>query len=192
MRALQPFAILLLSGALIAPACTQADNTVGSTLAFSTGATITLPIASATPVSERKPPPNGVVSARTFLLDETTILAVNELALGGQSCEEAVAAEWAQMQKNVASTDPNMKALVRINKAERQKVGASAALHTEIDTRNPREVQEGLPYHAGAGYLLCQRDTYVNLTLSLKGATLEPGKRERLLAIAKSLRARAR
>ena len=192
MLAINAFASLLLAGTLIAPSIARADNSVGSTVTFSTGATIILPIASATPASERKPPPNGLVSARIFQLDETSILAVSEVAHGDQPCEKVIAGEWAQMQKNVASADPNMKALFRINKAERQTLGASAAVYTEIDTRNPKEVQEGSPYHVGASYLLCQRDTYLNLTLSLRSGTLDPGKRERLLGIAKSLRVKAR
>jgi hypothetical protein len=120
MRAFKPFATLVLASALIAPSMARADNTAGSTLTFSTGATITLPVASVTPASERNPP-DGAVSARMFLLDETSILAVTEIALARQTCEKAIAAEWAQMQKNVASRDPNMKALSRINKAERRR-----------------------------------------------------------------------
>ncbi len=191
MRDIKPIVLLFLVGALAAPLIAR-SNDAEATLTFSTGATITLPLASAKAASESTPTPNGLVAARSYLLDENTILAVNEIALSGETCENTITGEWAQMQKNQANTDPNFKLLFRLNKLERQTVGESDAIYSELDTRIPKEVREGAAYHATAGYLLCQRDTLVNLMLWLKSRSLDRPLREHLIAIAKSLRAKPR
>ena len=190
MRYLRPLAVLLFSSALTAPLIARADDS-GSTLTFSTGATITLPPGWARPTSESESP-NGLVTVRGFLVNENNVFAVNEIALAGKTCEDVISGEWAQMQRNQAITDPNFKLLFRLNKLERQTIGESVAVYSELDTRNPQEVRTGAPYHAGAGYLLCQRDTLVNLMLWLKSGSLDRGLREQFIAIAKSLRAKPR
>ena len=159
MRDIKPIVLLFLVGALAAPLIAR-SNDAEATLTFSTGATITLPLASAKAASESTPTPNGLVAARSYLLDE--------------------------------NTDPNFKLLFRLNKLERQTVGESDAIYSELDTRIPKEVREGAAYHATAGYLLCQRDTLVNLMLWLKSRSLDRPLREHLIAIAKSLRAKPR
>jgi hypothetical protein len=186
------FALVLLASTLTAASTVRSDDAAGSTFTFSTGATITLPLAPDKLALENKKMPNGLVSARSFLRDENTILSIEEIALAGKTCEFAIAGEWAQMRTNQANTDPDFRLLFQLNKLERQTVGESIAIYSELDTRIPKEVREGAPYHSTAGYLLCQRDTLVSLMLWLKKGSLDRGLRERLATIANSLRAMPR
>ena len=182
--------MLRYSRAVVAIATTllasTAPATEGTTIAFSTGATVALPPA-AQLVPRPQETPANLHSARLYRLGGT-ILVVTEPKLEGQSCQRRITAEWNQMQKNLTNGDPMFKALMRINSVERQSVDGSPALYSEVDSRSPEEASANKPYHAGLGYLFCKHGTAINLSLAALNGPLEPTAKATLVAMIKSFR----
>ncbi len=171
---------------------TQVQPSQGMVIDLRTGATLQLPM-DATLDNAGQPVPENLYSSRIYRAPSTlpnSVIIVTEPRYEGQSCQPALEAEWAQMQRDFGNPDPDMLPIYQVQQVDMRRVGTAQALYGEMRSRSAIEASQDMPYRSMAAYLVCEDDTFVLVGIVPLGSEqLSSQDRQTLDNVVRSLRA---
>jgi len=115
---------------------------------------------------EFTPPPENLVRAQAWKAG-SWVLLINVGKEDGKACDARLKEERARGEAALKKPDPAMTPTIKFQEVSAKTAGKAPALYTRVRTRSAAEAQADKPYRDGAGYLICTRKAFVNLTLAL-------------------------